>query len=55
MKKNKKDEIIKIDDEKNKIKYIVQKNMKKKINEYDFIDNNDKFNDEIEIVKISND
>ena len=38
-----------------KIKYIEQKNMKKKINKYDFINNNNKFDDEIEIVKISND
>ena len=30
MKKNKKNEIIKIDDKKNEIKYIAQKNMKKK-------------------------
>ena len=56
MKKNKKDEIIEIDNEKNEIKYIAQKNIKKKkINEYDFIDNSDEFDDEIEIVEISND
>ena len=56
MKKDKRNEIIKIDDEKNEIKYIVQENIKKKeINEYDFIDSSDEFDDEIEIVKISND
>ena len=56
MKKNERNKIIEIDDEKNEIKYIAQKNMKKKkINEYDFIDNNNEFDNEIEIVKISND
>ena len=29
--------------------------MKKEINEYDFINNNNEFNDEIKIIKISND
>ena len=29
--------------------------MKKKINKYDFIDNNNEFDNEIKIVKISND
>ena len=54
-KKIKKNEIIKINDKKNKIKYIAQKNIKKKINKYDFINNNNEFNNEIKIIKISND
>ena len=56
MKRNKRDDIIEIDDERDEIKYIAQKNMKKKeVNEYDFTDNNDEFDDEIEIIEISND